>query len=534
MPPPSTRSRTQLIGLALGPALMLLLLALPRPEALSVEGWRAAAITALVACWWITEALPIPVTSLMPLVLLPGLGVLGGKEVASQYAADAIFLFLGGFLLAIAIERVGLHRRMALFVIRMTGTGPSRSVLGFMLAAAFLSMWISNTAATLMMLPIALAVIGALEGQLRSDRDRENFAVALLLGIAYGASIGGIATPVGTPPNVVFLGLYEKLYEAAPRISFSQWMFAFLPITALCLPLAWLLLTRVLYRARRDPAAADTETGLPRGDGPMTRDQWAVLAVFAAAVLAWLLRKDIDLGALHIPGWSGLLGSGAEMVTDGTVAITAAVALFVLPSRRVDSRALLRWKDARDVPWGILLLFGGGFAIAYAFKETGLSAWIGGFLEQLGSVPLPVLVLVIALAVTHLTELTSNTATTNVLVPIAAAAAIPLGVHPLLVMLPVTLAASCAFMLPVATPPNAIVFGSGRLRMAHMMRAGIVLNIATALLILGAVSVIAPKVLDFEPGEVPAWAEEAAEPDHSADVTPVEARDLPSRPPATR
>jgi len=510
MSSPASRSRTQLVGLVLGPVLLTMILVCPRPETLSAEGWRAAAVTALVACWWITEALPIPVTSLIPLVLLPGLGVLGGKEVASQYAADAIFLFLGGFLLAIAIERVGLHRRIALFVIRMTGTGPSRSVFGFMLAAAVLSMWISNTAATLMMLPIALAVIGALGGQLRSDRDRENFAVALLLGIAYGASIGGIATPVGTPPNVVFLGLYEKLYETAPRLSFSQWMFAFLPVSAICLPLAWLLLTRVLYRARRDPSAVAADTGLPRSEGALTRDQWAVLGVFALAVGAWLLRKDIELGVLRIPGWSGLLGAGASMVTDGTVAIVAAVALFVLPARRADSRTLLRWKDARDVPWGILLLFGGGFAIAYAFKETGLSAWIGGFLEQLGSVPTPVLVLLVALVVTHLTELTSNTATTNVLVPIAAAAAVPLGVHPLLVMLPVTLAASCAFMLPVATPPNAIVFGSGRLRMSHMMRAGILLNLASALLILGAVSLIAPRVLGFDPAEVPAWAEDSS------------------------
>jgi len=242
----------------------------------------------------------------------------------------------------------------------------------------------------------------------------------------------------------------------------------------------------------------------------MTRDQALVMAVFGGAVLLWLGRNDIDLGAAAIPGWSNLLGDGGPMVTDGTVAIAAAITLFVLPSRREDSRSLLRWTDAVDVPWGILLLFGGGFAIAHAFKTTGLSAWVGGFLEQLGGLPIALLVLVIALVVTHLTEITSNTATTNVLVPIAAAAAIPLGVHPLLVMLPVTLAASCAFMLPVATPPNAIVFGSGRLRMGHMMRAGIVLNIASALLVLGAVTALAPKILGFEPTELPEWAVEEA------------------------
>jgi solute carrier family 13 (sodium-dependent dicarboxylate transporter), member 2/3/5 len=517
----TTWSRSQQVGLVLGPALMVVILLLPTPGDLGVPGQRAAAATALVAVWWITEALPIPVTSLMPLLLLPVLGALGGKEVAQQYAADPIFLFLGGFLMAIAIERVGLHRKLALLVIRVMGTGPSRSVLGFMIASAGLSMWISNTATTLMMLPIGLAVIGALEPSLRSDRDREHLAVGLLLGIAYGASIGGIATPVGTPPNVVFLGLYGKLFEAAPAISFSQWMLTFLPITLICLPLAWLLLTRVLYPVRqiRSDGEAPMATGLPADDGPMTRDQGLVLAVFVGAVLLWLGRNDIDLGAARIPGWSNLLGAGGPMVTDGTVAIAAAITLFVLPSHREDSRSLLRWTDARDVPWGILLLFGGGFAIAHAFKATGLSAWVGGFLEQLGGLPVVLLVLIIALVVTHLTEITSNTATTNVLVPIAAAAAIPLGVHPLLIMLPVTLAASCAFMLPVATPPNAIVFGSGRLRMGHMMRAGIVLNIASAVLILGAVTLLAPRIMGFEPEELPSWAFDDADRD-SADERP--------------
>ncbi len=501
-------TRTQQVGLVLGPALMILLLCLPCPEGLPEVGWRTAAVTALVACWWITEALPIPVTSLMPLVLLPALGILPGKVVASQYAGDPIFLFLGGFLLAIAIEQCGLHRRVAVLVIRIMGTGPSRSVLGFMLASALLSMWISNTATTLMMLPIGMAVIRAMEGRLRSDRDRANFTVALLLGIAYGASIGGIATPVGTPPNVVFLGLFDTLFEGEPTIAFSQWMLTFLPLTAVALPLAWLLLTQVMYRSRagRPADVSDKGEGLDEDLGPMTADQWWVLAVFAATALAWMGRRDMDLGVLVVPGWSRLLGSAGPMVTDGTVAMISAVSLFVLPSRRHDSRSLLRWRDATRVPWGILLLFGGGFAVAYAFKETCLSAYVGSGLEQLGGLPVALLVLIIALVVTHLTELTSNTATTNVLIPIAAAASLPLGVHPLLIMLPVTLAASCAFMLPVATPPNAIVFGSGKLRMGHMLRAGIVMNVVTAFLILGAVTVLAPRILGFDPTEVPAWA----------------------------
>jgi solute carrier family 13 (sodium-dependent dicarboxylate transporter), member 2/3/5 len=371
-------------------------------------------------------------------------------------------------------------------------------VLGFMAAAAVLSMWISNTATALMMLPIGLAVLRGLQPLMASDKDRRNLAVSLLLGIAYACSIGGIATPVGTPPNVVFLGLYEKLHPELEAIAFSQWMLTFLPVTAVMLPLAWLLLTRVLFPARRsDEGRKSGAAALPRPDGPMTLDQWLVLGVFVTTALLWIGRRGLDLGGLHLPGWSQLLGPGAKMVTDGTVAIAMAAALFVIPSRREDSRALLRWRDATKVPWGILLLFGGGFAIAHAFRESGLSAFTGAHLEQLGALPLPLLLLVIVLAVTHLTEITSNTATTTVLVPIAAAAAIPLGVHPLLLMLPVTLAASCAFMLPVATPPNAIIFGSGKIRMAQMIKAGLVLNLVSAVVLVAVLWLIAPHTLGF-------------------------------------
>ncbi len=500
MPEPSTHRwrTTQLIGLALGPLLAILVLLLPTPEALSWQGQKVAAVTALVACWWITEALPIPVTSLVPLVALPVLGAMNGKEVAAQYTGDPIFLFLGGFLIAIAIEVTDLHRRIALAVIAVVGTGPKMAVLGFMVAAALLSMWISNTATALMMLPIALAVIRGLEPLLAGERDRRNMAVALLLGIAYACSIGGVATPVGTPPNVVFLGLYEKLHPELEVPTFSQWMWTFLPVTAVMLPLAWVLLTMVLFPARRsEEGRRQGAAALPRPDGPMTRDQWLVLAVFCAAALLWIGRRDLELGGLLLPGWSRLLGPGAEMVTDGTVAVALAALLFVIPSQRGDARALLRWKDATRVPWGILLLFGGGFAIAHAFKESGLSAFTGSHLEQLGALPLPLLLLVIVLGVTHLTEITSNTATTTVLVPIAAAAALPLGVHPLLLMLPVTLAASCAFMLPVATPPNAIIFGSGQVRMGQMISAGVVLNLVSAVVLVAVLWLIAPHTLGF-------------------------------------
>jgi len=501
-------TKTRLVGLALGPALALLCLLLPSFGGLTPEGQRVVAATAWIATWWITEAIPIPVTSLLPLVLLPLFGAMPGKQVASQYAGDPIFLFLGGFLLAIAIERCALHRRIAVGIIRVMGTGPSRAVLGFMLASAFLSMWISNTATTLMMLPIALAVIGTLQERLAGEKQRANLAIALLLGVAWGSSLGGIATPVGTPPNVVFLGLYDKLYEAGPRLSFSQWIFAFLPLSLLGLPVAWLLLTRVFYPSGRATPARDGSEGLPTQDGPMTVDQARVLAVFVITALLWVFRADVKLGFVSLPGWSNLLGGARGMVTDGTVAVVAASSLFLLPSReRSDARTLLRWRDSRDVPWGILLLFGGGFAIAHAFKETGVSQAIGGTLHQLEGIPIFLLMLVVALAVTHLTEITSNTATTTVLVPIAAAAAIPLDVHPLVVMLPVTLAASCAFMLPVATPPNAIVFGSGKIRMGQMLKPGIVLNLITALLIATVIQLVATRIFDIEAHGVPDWAQ---------------------------
>ena len=504
---PRRWTRTQRVGLALGPSLTAIVLLLPCPEGLSVEGQRTVAATAWIATWWITEAIPIPVTSLLPLVLLPLLRALPGKEVASNYAGDPIFLFLGGFLVAIAIERCGLHRRIAVGIIRVMGTGPSRAVLGFMVASAVLSMWISNTATALMMLPIALAVIGTLQERLPTHRDRVNLGVALLLGIAWGSSLGGISTPVGTPPNVVFLGLYDKLFDGEPALSFSQWMFSFLPLTVVALPLAWLLLTRVFYPSRAPDPSGQVTDERPTQEGPITRDQALVLAVFVATALLWTTRADVNLGLFALPGWSNLLGEAHEYATDGTVAIVAAVALFLIPSRRPDALGLLRWRDARAVPWGILLLFGGGFAIAHSFKTTGVSAYIGGLLEQLGGMPVLLLMLVVALAVTHLTELTSNTATTTVLVPIAAATAVPLGVHPLVLMLPVTLAASCAFMLPVATPPNAIVFGSGKVTIGQMMRPGIVLNILTALLIVGVIHLVGTRILGFDPTDVPEWAE---------------------------
>ena len=504
---PSQWTRTRLAGLAIGPLLALIVLLLPTPAALPVEAHRLIAVTALIACWWVTEALPIPVTSLLPIVLFPVLGILGGKETASQYAADPIFLFLGGFLIAIAIEKCGLHRTIAVAIIRMMGTRPSFAVLGFMVAAAALSMWISNTATALMMLPIALAVGRSLEANLASDHDRANLSVSLLLGVAYGCSIGGVATPVGTPPNVVFLGLYGKLFPQAPEITFSQWMITFLPLSVLCLPIAWLVLTQLLYPARRGPATGSNEAEeLPRQRRRLLLDKAAVGAVFFTTAMLWMTRKDITIGGLTLPGWSNLLGDARDLVTDGTVAIAMAALLFVLPSQRSSSRALMVWRDAVRVPWGILLLFGSGFAIAHAFKGTGLSEYVGGLLTHLHGLPVVVLLLVVALGVTHLTELTSNTATTTILVPIAAATAIPLGVHPLLLMLPVTLAASCAFMLPVATPPNAIVFGSGKVRIGQMVRAGLILNLATAVILVAVIYWLAPTFLGFDPGTVPAWA----------------------------
>lgn len=427
----------------------------------SAQSWTAA-VTALCATWWISESLPLPVTSLVPLAVFPLAGVLTDGEAAASYGHPLVLLFMGGFMLSRAAEHCGAHRQLAGGILRLVGaTSGRRIVLGFMLATAFCSMWISNTATALMMLPVALAVL---------EQDKSGkLATPLMLGIAYAASIGGLATPIGTPPNGSCIAVYEEI--TGQGISFSQWMTFAIVVTGVMLVAAWLHLTFRLT----DVAAVQIQAA-----ERWTTAQKRMLAVFGLTALAWI-TLEIPFGGWS--QWTGQTAAGKSTVGDSTVALAAVVILFLVPSGDKPGRRLLDWNTAVQIPWGILLLFGGGIAIAAAFESSGLSGAIGNQLVGMKEWPIILVIGVANLAVTFLTEVTSNTATANVLLPVLGGAAKAADIHPALLMIPAALSASCAFMLPVATPPNAVVFGSGRIRMADMARTGVVLNLVGVVVI---------------------------------------------------
>lgn len=460
----------------------------PEPSGLSPEGWRTAAVVVLMAIWWMTEAIPIPATAILPLGLFPLLGVLDARNASAPYADELIFLFMGGFFLAVTMEKWGLHKRIALGIIAFVGTGPTRLVLGFMLATAFLSMWISNTATTAMMLPIALAV-----GEMFRPADQEgpyDFGIALMLGVAYAASIGGVSTLIGTPPNAVLAGAASELLDY--EIGFVQWMGVGVPIALIMLPLTWIALTRFLYPpGTLSGNAAEIIEGERRALGAPTRGEIVTGTVFAMTALAWVLRSEKTIGDLTIPG----LQTWSPNLRDSTIAMIAAAVLFVVPVNWKKGEFALDWKTARRIPWGVLVLFGGGLSLARAMDQSGLAAWIGGVVGMLQAVPLFVIIIFVATLVVFLTELTSNVATTSMAMPVMAGAAIGLGIEPLLLMTIAALSASMAFMLPVATPPNAIVFGSGYITIPQMSRAGIVLNLCAIVVISGLGSVLIPLLL---------------------------------------
>lgn len=491
------------LGLFLAPAAALALLLFGDLTPGSPELTRMAAVAVLMAGWWVTEAIPIPATALLPVALFPLLGIMPGKHTAGLYFNSIVFLFIGGFLFALAMQRWDLHRRIALRILLVLGASPRRMVLGFMAASWFLSMWISNTASTMMMVPMAMAIIV----QLKERFEVKRLPVALLLGIAYAASIGGLATLIGTPPNLSFVRILEIVFPGAPVPSFAIWFLFALPLSAVFLLIAWWVLCRMLLH---DFATAPIQTELFRKErerlGPITYEQGVVLAAFVLLVGAWMTRADIDLFGLTLPGWSNLFPK-AGYIDDGTVAITIALTLFMIPSRARPRERLMDWESAAGIRWGIVLLFGGGFALASGFKETGLSDWMGAGLASLGDAPPVLLVMSVSGLMTFMTELTSNTATTEMALPVVGSLAVALQTDPLLLMVPATLSASCAFMLPVATPPNAIVFGSGEVTMSDMMRVGIVLNLLGVVLITVAVYLLGPPILGIEPGVVPEWAQ---------------------------
>ncbi len=462
----------QRIGLFLGPLLFVLALLMPTPEGMSPDAQRILAGTAWMAAWWITEAIPIPVTSLLPIVLFPITGAMSVGQVTAPYANPNVFLFLGGFMIAVCMEKWNLHRRIALLIINFVGTSPNRLILGFMAATGFLSMWISNTATTMMMLPIGLAVILQV-ATLIKERNIEgidirkghfNFGTCLMLCIGYSASIGGVATLIGTPPNIIFAGAAEELFGVT--IGFAHWMVYGLPISVVFMLVAWFYMTRFAYPSGLDeiPGSREVIRGQLKELGATTKEEKLIAAVFIFVALAWISRAFV-LDAIF------------PMINDALIAILGAVITFVIPVNLARGKFLNDWETATKVPWGILILFGGGLAIAAGFSDSGLAEWIGMQLSVLEGSSMLIIMLAVVAMVVYLTEITSNTATTSMMMPIMAAMAAAMSVHPYAMMITAATAASYAFMLPVATPPNAVIFGSGYITIPQMARAGMWLNI---------------------------------------------------------
>jgi sodium-dependent dicarboxylate transporter 2/3/5 len=513
----SSRSRHNLgqrIGLALGPLAFFAILLFLDLDPANPLATRMTAVAVLMAVWWITDAIPLAATALLPLVLFPLLGIMSGKQTAPIYINYVIFLFIGGFLIALAMEKWNLHKRIALHIIRTVGGGPARLVLAFMIASAFLSMWISNTATAIMMLAIGLAIIAQQEEAFGKNRTH-NLSIALLLGIAYGCSIGGISTLVGTPPNLSFVRIFEQNFPNAPAISFGQWFLFAFPLSLILLSLAWLLITQVFFRSPKDlhlsPGVIQKET---HALGPVQFAEKAVLAVFAATALLWVFRKNLTLGSFTLPGWSSLLPDNiAPLIDDGTVAITMALTLFLIPSRdQTDSRntshgSIININVFKRLPWHIVLLFGGGFALAAGFKETGLSSFVGQHFQSLAGASPIAMIATTTTTLTFLTELTSNLATTEMAQPILASVGVAMEINPLLLMIPATLAASCAFMMPVATPPNAIIFASGRIRVIDMVKIGLALNLLSILIITLLFTLYGTAVFQIDPHTPPPWSQ---------------------------
>lgn len=486
-------SQAQRIGLCLGPTLFMLTLLFFAPAGLSFEARAVVATTLWVATWWITEAIPIPATSLLPIVLLPMTGALSNASVTSAYGDDIIFLFLGGFFIAIAMEKWHLHRRIALAIIAFVGTSTQRILLGFMLATGFLSMWVSNTAAVMMMIPMALAITAQVADALQGTPEAVDIPVfekALLLGVGYAGSIGGLGTLIGTPPNIILAAQARELFDV--EIGFADWMLVGVPVVITLLAATWLYLGRIAFPMRIG--------GIPGGKaliaseraklGRISFEEAVVAAVFASAAFLWISREFL---------WSGLVPE----LRDGMIAIAAAVTLFIVPRANGGGR-ILEWKDSKEIPWGILLLFGGGLAIAAGFRETGLSNWLGSQLTVLDGMNLVVMIASATLLIIFLTEVTSNTATATMILPVVASLALTLEIHPFALMIPCALAATCGFMLPAGTPPNAIIFATGKLRITEMVRVGFIVNLISVVLIVVAVYYLVPPVFDIELNVVPA------------------------------
>ena len=474
------------IFLVLGPALFFILQIIGAPSGMPEPAFDILCATIWIALWWVTEAIPIAVTALLPIILFPLTGALDLSATTASYGHKYIFLYLGGFILAIAIEKWNLHKRIALIIIKLIGTNVKNIILGFMVATAFLSMWISNTATSVMMLPIGMSIVSQLkDNPTTAVTETEIFGKALMLSIAYSASIGGMATLIGTPPNLIFAGYIQEVYGI--DISFFQWLKFGLPISMVLLILSWYYITHIAFsfKQNRFPGGSREINRLINELGPMKRKEKIVLTVFILTAVCWISRSFI-LEKI-VPG-----------IDDTIIAMIAAVSLFILGTGK-DQEPLIHWKEAVKIPWGIILLFGGGMALASGFEVSGLAEWFGIQMTMLDVLPLFLLVLIVIFSVNFITELTSNLATTAMLLPILAPIAIKLELNPYMLLVATTVAASCAFMLPVATPPNAVVFGSGYLRIPDMVRTGIWMNLISIIILTMMVYFMLPILWNFDP-----------------------------------
>ena len=459
-------------GFLIGLASFFILLFLPSPEGLNSTAWTVAAIAVLMAIWWATEAIPVAVTALLPLALFPLLGITSFEEAAVPYANKNIYLFLGGFILALGIESSGLHKRIALKMIIAVGSSGASLIGGFMLVAALISMWVMNTSTTLMLLPIGLAVCTVMADTIPglSEKQKKDFDTALLLGIAYAATIGGMSTLIGTAPNIVFSSFMQDTYGV--EISMLNWMMLGVPLAAVLLLGAWISLTKYVFKINFE-ASSESKLELKKildEMGALSKDEIRISIIFGLAVFAWVFRKLL----VNFELFSGL--------TDAGIAIIAAILIFMTPSA-TKKGDLLKWEKSKDLPWGLLILFGGGLSLAAQISSSGLGIWIGESLIVLSTIPPILLILAVAALIIFLTEITSNVTTTTTFLPVFGGVAIAIGILPVSLTIPVCLAASCAFMLPVATPPNAIVYGSNKFTIATMMKAGIALNIIGILVV---------------------------------------------------
>ncbi len=459
-------SQSKKIGLCVGLGFLFITIFLPPPESMSMSAWHTAGVALLLAVWWATEVLPIPVTSLLPLLLFPALGIMSMEESAIPYAAPTIFLLMGGFIIATALARWNLHRRLALNILIRVGDSPAALIAGFMGATALMSMWISNTASTIMMIPIAMSLVGEVVKD--KHKQHQGFLLCLILGIAYSASIGGLGTIIGTPPNLFVVSYMRQTYGI--DISFVDWMMFGIPVVVVMTTLAWLVLTKWAYPFEmrgEHVSKALIVTELERM-GRLTQPEKRITYVFALVAIAWIVRVPIQQN-LEVLLW----------LNDAMIALSGAILMFMIPSgdKLEKGTALLDWDSASKIPWGVLILFGGGLSLAAAIKTTGLAAWIGAGLSGLPDLDLVFMILGLVILVIFLTELTSNTATTATLLPILGVLAVSSGIDPMLLFAPTALAASCAFMLPVATAPNAVVYSTGNVTISQMASAGFKLNL---------------------------------------------------------